>query len=153
MSFFALGLSDYSGSRFISRLRLSWRPVLQGLWSGASIAFGIMALTADQLYLEAWRRPPFSPSKLELAAAVFPFERMIATSSGYYYLLMNKANLTTLHEIKAALKYDPAAADLIKAEMIFSFDLGKNDEAVDAFNRLKRITPNAPIVKQIEGIK
>ena len=153
MSLFALVLSDYSASRSISQRRHSWRHALWATWSAASILFGLMALIADQLYLEAWRKPPFSPTKLELAAKIFPCERAIITSSGYYYLLMNEGNLTALHEIKGALNRDPAAADLIKAEMIFSFDIGRNVEAVDAFNRLKRITPNAPIVKQIEGIK
>ncbi len=63
---------------------------------------------------------------------------------------MNKGNLTALAAIKDALKYDPAAADLIQAEMMVSFQLGKNEQAVDAFNRLKRISPNAEVVKEIE---
>ncbi len=63
---------------------------------------------------------------------------------------MNQANLTALSAIKNALKYDPGAADLIQAEMMFSFQLGKNKQAVDAFNRLKRISPNAEVVKEIE---
>ncbi len=63
---------------------------------------------------------------------------------------MNKANLASLHAINEALKHDPGAADLTKAEMLYAFQLGKNDRAVDAFNRLKRITPNTPIVRAVE---
>ncbi len=149
MSFFALELLDYLAFRFTSRRRLSLQRFALVTWSVGSVMFGLSAVVADQLYLSAWR-PPFDPSKLELAARIFPFDRAIATSAGYYHLLMNQANLTSLSAIKDALKYDPGAADLIQAEMMFSFQLGKNKQAVDAFNRLKRISPNAKIIKEIE---
>ncbi len=150
MSFFALSLSDYLASRSTFLRRLSWGRAALVIWSVASVTFGLSAIVADQLYLEAWRNPPFSPEKLELAAKVFPFDRNIATSPGYYYLLMNKASLISLHAIREALGYDPAAADLIQAEMIFAFQIGKNGQAIDAFNRLKRISLNAKIIKEIE---
>jgi hypothetical protein len=47
------------------------------------------------------------------------------------------------------LEFDPNAADLIQAEMEFSFLLGKNEETLRAYHRLSVIAPNSALVKQI----
>jgi len=148
MSSFALQSSGVSASRSIFRRALSLRRLLLGAWLVFSVTFGMRALVADQLYLRAWSES--SSEKLELAIRIFPYERAIGTSLGYYYLLMNKPSLTALHEVRMALQYDPGAADLIKADMVYSFNLGKKEDAQLAFNRLKRITPNTTIVKELE---
>jgi tetratricopeptide (TPR) repeat protein len=111
------------------------------------VSFGLRAVIADQLYLWAW---PSHPERLELAARIFPYERAIAISPGYFYLLANKPSLKALHEVRKALEWDNGAADLIQAEMVYSFAMGKTDEAVAAFYRLKRIDPDAPAIKRME---
>jgi hypothetical protein len=147
MSCYVLASSDYSAFRSIFRRRLSLRRVVLGIWLVGSISFGLAGIIADQLYLYAW---PSHPERLELAVRIFPFERQISIGTGYFYVLGNQPSLKALHEVRKALEWDNGAADLIQAEMVYSFAMGKTDEAVAAFYRLKRIDPDAPAIKRIE---
>lgn len=104
---------------------------------------------ADQLYLSAWRQP-FEPAKLDLASRIFPQERAIATAPGYYGLIMNRPSEEALSAVRNAAIFDPAAADLAEAEMVYADKLGHHEEAGAAYLRLKRLAPTSDIVKQIE---
>jgi hypothetical protein len=91
--------------------------------------------------------------KLELAARLFPINRNIALGPAYYFLATNKATEQSLAYINYGLKYDSNNFDLIKTEMVYSFKLGKNDEALRAYARMALIAPNSAIVKQISNSK
>ena len=130
----------------LSTLQVGWRLA----WAIVAVSFGVRAIIADQLYLSAWR-PPFEPAKLELAAKVFPQERLIATSLGYFYLIRNEATEEALTAVRKAATFDPAAADLAEAQMLYAAKLGYAQEATDAFVRLKRLAPKSDIVRQIEA--
>jgi hypothetical protein len=124
----------------------SWRLA----WAIVAVSFGVRAVVADQLYLSAWRAP-FDPWKLDLAAKIFPQERAIATGYGYYHLLMNHPTEEALAAVRNASAFDPAAADLAEAEMVYAHGLGHVEEAAIAYARLKRLAPKSDIVKRIEA--
>jgi len=88
---------------------------------------------------------------LDLSAHLFPMNRYIALGPTYYFIVNRKATEQALSFVNRGLEYDPNAGDLIQAEMEFSFLLGKNDEAIRAYNRLSLIAPNSKMIKMINN--
>ncbi len=150
---YSLVLSDYSVSRFISRLQrlcsLSWRVI----WLAVAWLFASQAIIGDYLYLKGWQQRDIV--KVEMATHLFPYERLIALGTTYYILTVLKDEKTeqALTYINRGLDYDPNAADLLQAQMQYNYLLGKNDEAIRSYVRLSLIAPNSEIVKKIANLK
>lgn len=88
-----------------------------------------------------------------MAAKLFPYERAISTGPGYFSMLNRRVDEAGLADIIAATDWDPGAADLLTAQSVFASRLGKTNEAMSAYNRLKALAPRADIVREIEGKK
>ena len=144
---YSLELLDYSVSLYISRLAPLWQQSWRVIWLTLSMLIGILAITADQLYLIGWRQ--HDAFKIELAAQLFRFDRSIALGTSYLFLELNNPTEQALNYINRGLTYDPNAADLLQAQMQYSFKLGKKDEAVRAYARLALIAPNSSVVKRL----
>ncbi len=86
-------------------------------------------------------------NRFKIAANIFKIDRNIALGPAYFYLIKGEVTEEALLNINNGLKYDPNAPDLLKASMLYSFRLGKQNEALDAFNKLASLVPNNEMVK------
>jgi hypothetical protein len=87
--------------------------------------------------------------KFKIAAHLFQLDRNIALGPAYYYLMERQATEESLYYMNIGIAYDPNAVDLINGMMIYNFILGKNNDALIAFNKLAKLAPNSSIVKQL----
>ena len=106
-----------------------------------------MATISDQFYLRGSLHK--NVEEFKIASLLFRLDRNIALGPPYYYLIEGKPTEEALYYMNMGIAYDPNAVDLINAKMIFSFELGKNEDALKAFNRLALIVPNSSIVKRL----
>lgn len=105
---------------------------------------------SDQLYLEGCKS--LNITHFEKAARLFKIDRDIAVGPAIFYVKQNKASEEALIAINNGLKFDPYAADLLRAKMTHSFKLGKTSEALDAYNKLAAIEPNNKLIKCLSEV-
>ena len=148
MPSFALGSSGYSAFPSIFLRRLSWARSWRALWLIGGTIFALRAIIGDQIYLEASKHP--NPHTYEMASKAFPYERAILLGRAYYFLRLNAATPEGIREVREGIKKDPTAADLIVADMVYSYTLGKNDDAIRAFAKLEQISPKSWYVQDVK---
>lgn len=144
---YSLSLPAPSLSHYIYQLQRLWSLLWRVSWLGLAWYIGILAIVADQFYSIGSRHNDVS--KLELAAQLFPIERNIALGPSFYFMATNNATEQALAYINRGLEYDPYSVDLIESKIQYSLKLGKNEEAIRAFNRLALIVPNNNLVKRL----
>ena len=150
MSSFASPSFQCSALFSASRLKDSFSALWRVIWLIAGMSFGLRAIVADQIYSNEWRQPITSPDRLELASRVFPYERAILNARAYAYLHANVASEEAIGAIREGQRRDPAAADLLVAEMQYSYMLGKNKDVITTFARLQKLAPRSWFVQDVK---
>ena len=148
MASFASELSACSAFPSMCRPRRLWSVAWRVCFVIAGMTFGLRAIIGDQIYLEGLKRP--SPATFDRASVIFPYERAILMGRYYYWMRRNEATPDAINAIREGERKDPAAADLIVAEMQFSFLMGQNLDAYNAYLRLAKLAPKSWFVKDVE---
>lgn len=108
------------------------------------------AATADWLYRTGWDERDLS--KLDRAAVVFPYNKVVATRAAYAsYLLFPSASRDSIARISAGLRRDPYSADLSLALALAKWQTGDHAGAQAEFDFLRRLVPKSPLLKSIIG--
>ena len=108
----------------------------------------MLSIAADQYYLIGWKQ--LDLKKIEVAANLFPLDRVIALGPAQYYVVKNYPSEEALSYINKGLIYDPNAVDLLQAKMTYSLMLGKQKDATEAYKRLIVIAPKIAEIKNLK---
>ena len=126
--------------RRICRLLLSWQPLWRAAWLVVAWITVILFLCSDQLYLEGWQTRDVNT--LERAVQLFPFDRTIALGPSYLFVATRGFDpRVAVGYVKRGAQWDPWAADLAKAEMVYDFETSDRVGAVAAFERFCKLVP------------
>jgi len=107
----------------------------------------LLGITADQFYLHALKTNDLY--YYQLAKILFPFEKELLVGEAHAYINFKIVNEKSLKSIETALIYDPYSAEMLSVYMQYSYILGDKNKAVSSFYKLKRISPNAPIIQEL----
>lgn len=91
--------------------------------------------------------------KIEIAASLFPLNRSIALGPAQYYVIKDEPSEKALRYIAVGLNYDPNAIDLLQSNFKYKYMMGKNEEALNAYQKLKDIAPDNQIVNMFSLVK
>lgn len=87
------------------------------------------------------------------ARYLFPYEKDIAVNEALLLIRNNIVDKKTYLVIKEALKYDPYSAELLSIYTQYAAIYGNRNEAVMAFNTMKKIVPNSNSFKMLQQIR
>lgn len=91
--------------------------------------------------------------KIEIAAKLFSLNRNIALGPAQFYVIKDEPSEKALKYIAVGLNYDPNAIDLLQSNFKYKYMMGKNEEALNAYQKLKDIAPDNSIVKMFSIVK
>lgn len=112
------------------------------------IPIGILGMVSDQLYLHGLKTGELG--YIKSAKYLFPFEKDILVSEALL-LIRNKINNKNVYfELKEALKYDPYSAEMLGMYTQYAAIYGNKNDAVIAFNTMKKIAQNSNSFKQLQ---
>ena len=144
-------LSEFLVSRYICQLQHSCSLLWRLSWLSLAWATAILSITSDQFYLAGWIQRDLH--KIEIAAKLFPLNRSIALGPAQFYVIKDEPSEKALRYIAVGLNYDPNAIDLLQANFKYKYMMGKNEEALNAYQKLKKIAPDNEIVKLFTEVK
>lgn len=84
---------------------------------------------------------------------LFPLNRSIAIGPAQYYVIQDKPSEKALSYLNVGLNYDPNAFDLLRAKFKYSYMMGKNEEALNIYQKLQKLAPDSQIVKMFSLVK
>lgn len=70
-----------------------------------------------------------------------------------YYVIKDEPSEKALRYIAVGLNYDPNAIDLLQSNFKYKYMMGKNEEALNAYQKLKDIAPDNQIVNMFSLVK
>lgn len=85
--------------------------------------------------------------KIEIAAKLFPLNRSIALGPAQYFVIQDEPSEKALSYLNVGLHYDPNAVDLLQSKFKYSYMMGKNEEALNTYQKLKKIAPDNEMIK------
>lgn len=111
------------------------------------VPFGITGIIADQAYLNGYRTGQIF--YLMISKYLFPFEREILVSEALWKIRNKLFDNNTYLLLKDALKYDPYSAEMLLIYVQYEHNFNNKNEEQISFNKLKRISPNHPMMKEL----
>lgn len=86
------------------------------------------------------------------AKFLFWFDKDIAVSEALLLIRNNVTNKQTYFLLKEALVYDPYSAEMLGMYVQYANIYGNKNEAIIAFNTMKKIVPNSNSFKKLQAI-
>jgi hypothetical protein len=111
------------------------------------VPFGITGIIADQAYLKGYKTGQMIYAAF--AKFLFPFEREILVAQALWKIRNKIFDDETYILLKDALKYDPYSAEMLLIYVQYEHNLHNKNEEQIAFNKLKRISPHHPMMKEL----
>jgi len=110
-----------------------------------------LSIISDQIYLAGWKQ--LDIHRIEIAAKLFPLNRSIALGPAQFYVIKDEPSEKALKYITVGLNYDPNAIDLLQSNFKYKYMMGKNEEALNTYRKLKALAPDSQIVKMFSIAK
>jgi tetratricopeptide (TPR) repeat protein len=110
-----------------------------------------LSIISDQFYLAGWIQQDLH--KIEIAAKLFPLNRSIALGPAQFYVIKDEPSEKALKYIAIGLNYDPNAIDLLQSNFKYKYMMGKDEEALNAYQKLKKLAPDSSMVKLFSIVK